>query len=171
MSLFGAERHLYCTNRCIEADQLNLYEEKMGINLPEEYKFFLKNIGNGGAGPFYGIFPLEKSANSIRPGSLLRVSPLSPNISDSELDYLVDLHQEDKDEEFSIFDGILRIGNQGCGTCTYLVLSGEFSGRVINLDEFEFTRPIFDKSNGFFEWYFDWINRNRIKLKILDDLT
>lgn len=27
--------------------------------LPEEYRFFLTKIGNGRAGPDYGIFPLE----------------------------------------------------------------------------------------------------------------
>lgn len=38
------------------------YENKYNIKLPEEYIFFLTQVGNGGAGPYYGLYPLEELA-------------------------------------------------------------------------------------------------------------
>ena len=37
------------------------FEEKHNLLLPEEYKFFLTQIGNGGAGPYYGLYSLDEA--------------------------------------------------------------------------------------------------------------
>lgn len=34
-------------------------EKEWNISLPEDYKLFLTQVGNGGMGPFYGLLPLE----------------------------------------------------------------------------------------------------------------
>lgn len=48
----------YELNPVIAEDRVELFEHAYLIRLPSEYRDFLVQIGNGGAGPYYGIFPL-----------------------------------------------------------------------------------------------------------------
>lgn len=38
------------------------FEARYNVKLPPEYVFFITQVGNGGAGPYYGLYPLEKLA-------------------------------------------------------------------------------------------------------------
>lgn len=59
--IFGANRHKYKLNLPASLKQVRRFEEKHNLLLPEEYKFFLTQIGNGGAGPYYGLYSLEEA--------------------------------------------------------------------------------------------------------------
>ena len=39
-------------------------EEKYSFKLPKDYRWFIMNVGNVGAGPYYGILPLGGSTLS-----------------------------------------------------------------------------------------------------------
>src|SRR6185503_8101468 len=56
--LFGAETHKYRLGPTVSERELTEFESRHGISLPEDYREFLRTAGNGGAGPFYGVFPL-----------------------------------------------------------------------------------------------------------------
>ena len=63
--VFGASHHKYKIGKVLSLDEIMLFEEKFSVKLPDCYKAFLMNIGNGGisinrsaAGPYYGIYPL-----------------------------------------------------------------------------------------------------------------
>ena len=47
------------------SDQIARFERDYKVDLPKEYVAFLTTIGNGGAGPFYGINTLENSRINI----------------------------------------------------------------------------------------------------------
>lgn len=58
---FGSSSHEYAFNEKLSEVELEHFEKKYDIILPDGYRLFLKLIGNGGAGPFYGINKLENS--------------------------------------------------------------------------------------------------------------
>jgi hypothetical protein len=64
--VFGADVHRFQLNPPRpEADVLE-FEVRHGVTLPREYREFLIDIGDGGAGPFYGIFPLGEVDSSFK---------------------------------------------------------------------------------------------------------
>ncbi len=56
--IFGASKHQYQLNPRLDLQDITDFESKFHCQLPIEYKLFLTEIGNGGAGPSYGVFPL-----------------------------------------------------------------------------------------------------------------
>ena len=56
--IFGGNSHGFRLNPCLSDSDLQKFEQSHAIKLPAEYSYFLRRVGNGGAGPYYGIFPL-----------------------------------------------------------------------------------------------------------------
>ena len=52
-----ARLQLQLNNPVSEPDVAS-FEQKHGISLPPDYREFITRVGNGGAGPFYGVFAL-----------------------------------------------------------------------------------------------------------------
>jgi len=57
-SLFGAVRHEYQLNPPLAESSVVAIERQYGMHLPDDYRAFLTTVGNGGAGPYYGVFRL-----------------------------------------------------------------------------------------------------------------
>ena len=64
--MFGASKHQYRLNLPIEASFVRSVEAEYGFSLPEDYFRFITKIGDGGAGPDYGICPLRTFVESAR---------------------------------------------------------------------------------------------------------
>lgn len=58
---FGAEKHRYEFAPVIPLSQVRDFERRHNIRLPKGYVDFLTQVGNGGAGPGYGIYSLERT--------------------------------------------------------------------------------------------------------------
>ena len=63
--IFGADIHEFQIEPPLSETSIDSFERQYGIVLPGEYRRFLASIGNGGAGPFYGVFPLGKVDNGF----------------------------------------------------------------------------------------------------------
>jgi len=50
------EAHGFNLNPPLSEKVIVQFELDHGISLPQDYRNFLASIGNGGAGPFYGVF-------------------------------------------------------------------------------------------------------------------
>jgi hypothetical protein len=59
--ILGSQAHKYQLNPCMSADHLRSVEGEIGIRLPDGDRRFLLVVGNGGAGPYYGLIPLEEA--------------------------------------------------------------------------------------------------------------
>ena len=55
---FAARSHGYDLNPPVPEEEVARMEEKHGCRFPDEYRRFITELGNGGAGPAYGVFPL-----------------------------------------------------------------------------------------------------------------
>ena len=53
--LFGSHSHAHLFRPPLPIEELEAWEELMELHLPEDYRTYLTCLGNGGAGPAYGI--------------------------------------------------------------------------------------------------------------------
>lgn len=58
-SFGGSYVHGHLFRPVADRDELGLWEEEMGLAIPEDYRCYLTCLGNGGAGPSYGICPFH----------------------------------------------------------------------------------------------------------------
>jgi hypothetical protein len=61
--LFGSCVHQYRLNPPLRPSKIESFERKHGVTLPEDYKYFITAVGNGGAGPYYGVFRFGEHDN------------------------------------------------------------------------------------------------------------
>jgi SMI1 / KNR4 family (SUKH-1) len=64
--VFGASDHSYALAPPVDTVLLRLVETALEAPLPADYRRFLTLIGDGGAGPYYGILSLERSISRAR---------------------------------------------------------------------------------------------------------
>ncbi len=131
------------------------FETKHQIRLPADFAAFLQLAGNGGAGPYYGIYGIEK------------MHPLDYTVDDPPANFLAlpcplypDMSREnDWEKEFNndVYHGILVIGTQGCSYMIGLIVTGEYAGRVVYLDE-DNQPPYVILEPDFLSWYERWLD-------------
>lgn len=173
--VFGANSHNYHVGQPATIKEVAEFEEKFAVQLPECYKAFITQVGNGGngesgsaAGPFYGIYPLGKNAGEILEYPehyLSKECIIYPKMTDAfwqSLTKEIDENHAITDEEYEkelgiIYAGILPIGSQGCTFLHGIILNGPFKGRIVNLDV-DRQKPSFTVENNFLDWYEKWLD-------------
>jgi hypothetical protein len=174
-TVFGASSHRYKMNPPAAPGEVLAFETTYSISLPECYKAFLLQVGNGGkgymnsgAGPYYGLYTLgENTDELLRAGSekyLKYPCTLYPDMSDEDWSAMNSILDQENvsDDEYektisTLFGGILPIGSQGCTYLHGIVLNGPHAGRVVNLD-IDRQKPKFTYENNFLDWYERWLD-------------
>lgn len=174
--VFGAGNHRYEIYPPVHPPDIDAFEKKYSVELPDCYKSFLLHIGNGGrsylcsaAGPFFGIYPFGKHIDDLIHGNienhLKKRCALHPNLSEKDWDKKLEpLYEDDiSDEDFeelkgNLYGGMLPIGSQGCSFIHALVLNGPYTGMIINLDRGELSPPKFSEDTNFLDWYERWLD-------------
>lgn len=147
---FGAQNHKYQWNPPASLKEIEEFEQETGILLPDGYRNFLLQAGNGGAGPFYGLFSLEQVKGWLSWQVEPRETPyLVPGI---DPDPLKDLGDRDHDWR----RGCIPIGSQGDTYFTYLLVAGPDRGRVVYI-EYERSWIFFPREPDFLSWYIRWL--------------
>jgi hypothetical protein len=57
-NVFGADGHHFKLASPLSESTVIAFEHHHNVSLPGDYRNFITQISNGGAGPYYGIFPL-----------------------------------------------------------------------------------------------------------------
>ncbi|WP_163215430.1 SMI1/KNR4 family protein [Bacteroides sp. 519] len=181
LEVFGAQSHQYRLDPPVDIKEVEAFERKYNISLPEGYKVFLTQVGNGGieyksqvgnsgAGPDYGIFKLGHKRQlcmgySLKsPSKHLAKEPFF-NLKTTNKDWesISENIPEDNDEEYEraferVYAGILTIGACGCSGYMGIMLNGESKGRVVYIyDELEYC-PQFASELNFLDWYENWLD-------------
>ncbi|OWA37259.1 hypothetical protein B9G55_04115 [Saccharibacillus sp. O16] len=158
---FGATRHGYRMNAALDAEEIAGFEAEVGVTLPEEFSEFLQVVGNGGAGPYYGISPLQAGKHAETLKSVCILSPDMPQWRWNELTAFLEgtgLSQEEKDRQLSeLYGGLLEIGTMGWTFEMRLVLTGPYRGRIVYIDRTH-QIPFFTYEANFLEWYERWLD-------------
>jgi hypothetical protein len=178
--IFGASKHEYKLQPTRTEAELASFESSFGIQLPNDYRDFIKYIGDGGAVPYYGIETLAHTLyNDLDRkdfDDLLDPSIDFPHTEAWNLEFMssdgVDL---DKREEI-YFDkkwitGVLRVCDFGCGVSINIVVSGQEYGNIwvddrcndggIYPDHYFGNKDKID----FLTWYELWLDRSLTELE------
>jgi hypothetical protein len=140
---FGAKRHAYRLHPVARDSAVARFERKHAIELPLDYRAFLTEAGNGGAGPFYGVFALGemdhnfdfkrwKVGEHVGMPSRCFAHRAKWNLSATTLKRLQ--ASEDDTEILRLYwlrvDGAIPICHEGCALRDWLVVTGRERGHV-----------------------------------------
>ncbi|MEV5576782.1 SMI1/KNR4 family protein [Spirillospora sp. NPDC052269] len=157
LKTFGAGAHEYTLNPPLSRAALASFESRHGIRLPGEYRDFLLRVGNGGAGPYYGLFPLDHYPTqdvlpSENPDFLRTAFP-----HDRPWDPPYDTPGYEDDDHIT---GSLPIVHEGCGYIIRLVITGPERGNLW-LDGRCSDMGIHPLGDSFRPWYNTWLTTGR----------
>ena len=155
---FGAAAHRYSLNPPLAESEVTAFEARHDLSLPEDYRDFLLEVGDGGAGPFYGLFRLDRSDLDRRDGEDLMPGFLAGSFP-HERSWNEDYSSPEGEEEY--FDpapirGSLNLSHQGCGYMVRLVLNGPQRGTLWE-DGRCSDMGITPFAPGFAAWYLQWL--------------
>jgi len=141
--VFGSQQHLYRFGNTLPEEELAAFESANGVRLPQDYRRFLAEIGNGGAGPFYGLEPLGTVDRDLsRPFPFITDTE---TLAQEELSRLPDREQ---------YPGILELCHEGCDIHSYLVVNGPTYGTIwVGRENF------YPTGLSFAVWYRRWLER------------
>ncbi|MCU6792142.1 SMI1/KNR4 family protein [Paenibacillus sp. WQ 127069] len=165
--VFGASSHKYRVYDKLTVKELADWQATNSVSLPEPYTQFLTNVGNGGAGPYYGIYSIEQAASCTDRNALAAKCVLHPGMTKEEWNHLTAplINDEDiSDLEYDtardrVMGGMLCIGTQGCEYDMYLVLEGRHRGKIVYTSDFYPDHPFFFVyEDNFLDWYERWLD-------------
>jgi hypothetical protein len=146
LELFGADGHRYRLNPVRSVAEIRAFEASLGIVLPADYVTFVTEVGNGGAGPFYGVNPLGECDAALgagterwHPKDVLVGEPRLPfphreawNLPPAEIEALQDAEHDDPRmlAYWRAMDGAIPICHEGCAYRDWLVVTGSERGFV-----------------------------------------
>ncbi|MEV7519943.1 SMI1/KNR4 family protein [Streptomyces sp. NPDC091371] len=141
--------------------RIRAFEDEHGIRLPASYRAFVATVGDGPAGPGYGLMPLltprpaddwavdDEWEQDRQPGRLAAPCPMDkPRPFDANRRF---------DEREGVTRGTLVLADHGCGTYSRLVVTGPRAGQVWHVDQ-DFGSCV-PESPDFRTWYTDWLEQ------------
>lgn len=185
VKVFGANGHNFKLNKPLPDSEVAAFERLHHIRLADDYRTFITEIGNGGAGPYYGIFPLGYMDDGFELAPWDKGNSLVGNLA-AEFPYREawndltgrppdELAEEDEEEYErqlhafeeryfapSVMNGSFPICHMGCALRVWLVVTGQERGRVWRDSRADDAgvSPMLLKDGSpasFSGWYMEWL--------------
>jgi HEAT repeat protein len=156
LACFGSETHRFVLRQPLSEAAAAGFEQDHGVLLSAEHREFVIRLGDGGAGPYYGLLPLADWCSGIYgdPATALsRPSPLRPGMpcgTDAAAFLGCDVD--------ALTDGAITLGHQGCAFYSLLIVTGLYRGAVVNVDLDFGGPPYFTRDPDFLSWYERWLD-------------
>jgi hypothetical protein len=186
VDVLGASGHRFLLNSPLKDAHVRVFEWHHNVRLPVDYRHFLTAGGNGGAGPYYGVFPLGKMDGlygSLKPWSKEDGVVGVPSRPFLLIDEWNDLQEMPSDElrkadeqeykrrfeqfekryfDSSLVDGAIPICHLGSALRIWLIVTGVQAGRLWYDGRAEYSglKPVrlADGSPATFSsWYSEWL--------------
>lgn len=106
---FGAATHRYRLAPPLAPERLAHLERAANVRLPDDYRDFVLTLGDGGAGPYHGLWPLDDPR---------QLAALAGECALGERAW------------GEPWRGVVALGHLGCGHVAFLVVSGPRRGQV-----------------------------------------
>jgi hypothetical protein len=173
-SVFGSYAHGYLLGPRLPERDLLAIEQRLGIHLPTEYRLFLAHLGEGGAGPYYGLFRLDGDDSDDITNPECICKPFRWSEAFNPYDWEDPCGQEDvwcDHEQVSgnpqiilSVPGALYICNFGCAIRFFVVVNGPCVGEVWRDSQTDEAGIIPERGEdgrhlGFLNWYENWLNQ------------
>ncbi len=135
----GSEGHRYRLGPVLSVAEVEDFEGKYGIRIPDDFRQFLLKVGNGGAGPSWGLLPLD--AYGCDPATPF------PYVTPGDCEAVAGVNG------YPIKDGsgVLSICDCGCGT-GFLVVNGASYGTIWLGQDYYYPTGL-----SFGLWYKEWL--------------
>ncbi|HEX6368174.1 MAG TPA: SMI1/KNR4 family protein [Longimicrobium sp.] len=169
---FGAESGgMPELNPPLAMDEVAAIEARLGITFPEEYRGFVTRVGDGGAGPAYGLFRLTTALRETKADThpqLLatpfpHVRTYNPDTDPEVIAFWDRADRGEVSEEEQSFQslregaGTLPLCDEGCGYLHLLVVTGPARGTMW-VDNRGVDAGFAPLDVTFLEWYERWID-------------
>ena len=179
LKMFGADAHQYKLGSPVDLSFVRTIEEAYHFRFPEDYVQFITEVGDGGAGPGYGLYPFGYYCTEVKNikeakarerylhglGKELQLLPIEPKWLE---DFCISREEYEKNPE-KYFQGgrgsfnwdndtpygFFHLGTYGCWRDFGLITAGERYGQVFIHD----TEGAFElEARSFQEFYQNWLN-------------
>lgn len=186
-AVFGASGHRFALNPPVSAAEVVTFERVHRVELPAAYREFITAVGNGGAGPYYGVFPLgqmDGTGAELQPWQSQNgiVGILSEpfllrevwnDLTGMPADSLADTDACEYERQLDAFDqkywdasrlnGSFPICHMGCALRLWLVVTGDEAGHMWcdRRAEYAGLVPVRAKDGSpatFSSWYAEWLD-------------
>ncbi|MFJ8162193.1 SMI1/KNR4 family protein [Streptomyces sp. NPDC096136] len=143
----GAERHGFRVGPRVGSARVDDFEREHRLVLPPAYRQFLAEVGGSGAGPFYGLLPLEECR-------LYTMDRQPPDGSPRGF------HHEDHPDALR-GDRFLHVIETGCSDLCLIGVTGPLTGRVLTGNAEGFRQANVSSARDFLSWYERWLDHMR----------
>ncbi|MGW1362909.1 SMI1/KNR4 family protein [Streptomyces chartreusis] len=141
------ERHQFRLGPRLNSSEAEAFETKRHIALPAAYRTFLIELGGNGAGPFYGLLPLDEC----------RLFTMNRKPSDGSPRGFTHVDHPDALQG----DLFLHVIEMGCSDLCLIGVTGPLVGRVVTGNADGFWPPNVSSAQDFLSWYERWLNHMR----------
>ena len=190
-AVFGARHHGFVLNPPLAEEEVAAFERRYKVRLPADYRRFLTEVGNGGAGPHYGLLRLGERADMrglVRweendgtvgvlsepfphtgPWNDLTGQPTEDDEDDPRYDEKTDAFYEQYFRPEYV-NGALPLSELGCALSQWLVVTGPEAGHVWcdYRSDYRGILPFTlgaQERVGFLQWYSAWLEEAVTKLR------